>query len=218
MQDLTLYQLYQKMLAEMGPQGWWPAESKFEIILGAILVQNTNWKNVEKSLANIKVVTGFAPEEVSKLDKEHLMSLIRPSGFYKNKSKAIMEIFEWLKKYQFDLKRIKKSYGEKLRSQLLLLHGIGEETADVLLLYVFDEKVFIADKYTQKLFTFLQVKGIKNYSSLKKLVPELSYFTLSQAQEFHGLLDEFGKVYVKNQASFTASFLAEYRLILTNRK
>lgn len=218
MQDLTLYQLYQKMLAEMGPQGWWPAESKFEIILGAILVQNTNWKNVEKSLANMKAVTDFAPEEVSKLDKEHLMSLIRPSGFYKNKSKAIMEIFEWLKKYQFDLKRIKKSYGEKLRSQLLLLHGIGEETADVLLLYVFDEKVFIADKYTQKLFTFLQVKGIKNYSSLKKLVPELSYFTLSQAQEFHGLLDEFGKVYVKNQASFTASFLAGYRLILTNRK
>jgi len=218
MQDLTLYQLYQKMLAEMGPQGWWPAESKFEIILGAILVQNTNWKNVEKSLANIKAVTDFAPEEVSKLDKEHLMSLIRPSGFYKNKSKAIMEIFEWLKEYQFDLKRIKKSYGEKLRSQLLLLHGIGEETADVLLLYVFDEKVFIADKYTQKLFTFLQVKGIKNYSSLKKLVPELSYFTISQAQEFHGLLDEFGKVYVKNQAIFTASFLAEYRLILTNRK
>lgn len=218
MQDLTLYQLYQKMLAEMGPQGWWPAESKFEIILGAILVQNTNWKNVEKSLANMKAVTDFAPEEVSKLDKEHLMSLIRPSGFYKNKSKAIMEIFEWLKKYQFDLKRIKKSYGEKLRSQLLLLHGIGEETADVLLLYVFDEKVFIADKYTQKLFTFLQVKGIKNYSSLKELVPELSYFTLSQAQEFHGLLDEFGKVYVKNQASFTASFLAGYRLILTNRK
>jgi len=206
------------MLAEMGPQGWWPAESKFEIILGAILVQNTNWKNVEKSLANIKAVTDFAPEEVSKLDKEHLMSLIRPSGFYKNKSKAIMEIFEWLKEYQFDLKRIKKSYGEKLRSQLLLLHGIGEETADVLLLYVFDEKVFIADKYTQKLFTFLQVKGIKNYSSLKKLVPELSYFTISQAQEFHGLLDEFGKVYVKNQAIFTASFLAEYRLILTNRK
>ncbi|AYW47490.1 deoxyribonuclease I [Tetragenococcus osmophilus] len=218
MQDLTLYQLYQKMLAEMGPQGWWPAESKFEIILGAILVQNTNWKNVEKSLANIKVVTGFAPEEVSELDKEYLISLIRPSGFYKNKSKAIIEVFQWLKKYQFDLRKIKEDYGEKLRTQLLSLHGIGEETADVLLLYVFDEKVFIADKYTQKLFTFLQVKGIKNYHSLKRLVPDLPHFTLSQAQEFHGLLDEFGKIYVKNQAAFTSSFLAGYQLILTNRK
>lgn len=218
MRDLTLGQLYNKMLDEMGPQGWWPAESKVEIILGAILVQNTNWKNVEKSLINIKAITEFAPEKVSELNKEYLMSLIRPSGFYQNKSKAIIEMFQWLKKYRFDLKRIKEIYGEQLHSQLLLLHGIGEETADVLLLYVFDEKVFTADKYTQKLFTFLQVEGIKNYPSLKKLVPELSHFTLNQVQEFHGLLDGFGKVYVKNQATFTASFLAGYRLILTNRK
>lgn len=142
------------MLAIMGPQGWWPADSKFEIILGAILVQNTNWKNVEKSLANIKSVTDFAPEEVSKLDKEHLISLIRPSGFYKNKSKAIMDVFQWLQEYNFDLEKIKKVYQGKLRQRLLSLHGIGEETADVLLLYVFAEKVFVADKYTQKLFTF----------------------------------------------------------------
>lgn len=218
MQYLTLYQLYQKMLAIMGPQGWWPADSKFEIILGAILVQNTNWKNVEKSLANIKSVTDFSPEKVSKLDKEHLISLIRPSGFYKNKSKAIMDVFQWLQEYNFDLEKIKIAHQGKLRQQLLSLHGIGEETADVLLLYVFDEKVFVADKYTQKLFTFLQVEGIKNYRSLKKLLPVLDDFTLEQAQEFHGLLDEFGKIYVKNQPAFATSFLEGYRLILTKRK
>ncbi len=98
------------------------------------------------------------------------------------------------------------------------LHGIGEETADVLLLYVFAEKVFVADKYTQKLFTFLQVEGIKNYRSLKKLLPVLDDFTLEQAQEFHTILDEFGKIYVKNQSTFATSFLDGYRLILTKRK
>ncbi|AOF48141.1 MAG: deoxyribonuclease I [Tetragenococcus halophilus] len=218
MQYLTLYQLYQKMLAIMGPQGWWPADSKFEIILGAILVQNTNWKNVEKSLANIKEKTAYLPEKVSQLNNEQLIHLIRPSGFYKNKSKAIMDVFQWLREYNFDLEKIKIAHQGKLRQQLLSLHGIGEETADVLLLYVFDEKVFVADKYTQKLFTFLQVEGIKNYRSLKKLIPVLDNFSLEQAQEFHGLLDEFGKIYVKNQPAFATSFLEGYRLILTKRK
>lgn len=202
----------------MGPQGWWPADSKFEIILGAILVQNTNWKNVEKSLANIKEKTAYLPEKVSQLNNEQLIHLIRPSGFYKNKSKAIMDVFQWLREYNFDLEKIKIAHQGKLRQQLLSLHGIGEETADVLLLYVFDEKVFVADKYTQKLFTFLQVEGIKNYRSLKKLIPVLDNFSLEQAQEFHGLLDEFGKIYVKNQPTFATSFLYGYRLILTKRK
>lgn len=218
MQRLTLYQLYTKMLQKMGPQGWWPADSKFEIILGAILVQNTNWNNVEKSLANIKAETAFMPKKIHQLEREHLMELIRPSGFYKNKSRAILEIFQWLNEYNFDLERIKTAYEQKLRAQLLSLRGIGEETADVLLLYVFDKKVFIADKYTQKLFTFLGVVGIKNYSSLKKQVPELSEFTLQDAQEFHGLLDEFGKIYVKNKATFADSFLARNQLDLTRKQ
>ncbi|MDN6663702.1 MAG: deoxyribonuclease I [Tetragenococcus koreensis] len=212
MQRLTLYQLYTKMLQKMGPQGWWPADSKFEIILGAILVQNTNWNNVEKSLANIKAETAFMPEKIHQLEREHLMELIRPSGFYKNKSRAILETFQWLNAYNFDLEKVKIAYKRKLRSQLLSLRGIGEETADALLLYVFDEKVFIADKYTQKLFGFLGVDGIKNYSSLKKQVPELIGFTLQDAQEFHGLLDEFGKIYVKDEVTFADSFLVGYQL------
>lgn len=215
MSRLTLYQLYTKMLSNMGAQGWWPADSKFEIILGAILVQNTNWKNVEKSLANIKHATAFVPEKVSQLDKKYLVELIRPSGFYKNKSQSILAVFQWLASYNFDLEKIKSSYGNKLRQQLLSLHGIGEETADVLLLYVFDKKVFIADKYTQKLFILLGVNGVKNYRSVKKLIPSIDEFTLDQAQEFHGLLDEFGKQYVKNKTTFMASFLACHQLVLT---
>lgn len=214
MTTVTLYQLFKKMLTEMGPQGWWPADTKPEIIVGSILVQNTNWRNVEKSLANIKKATEFQPDLIAKLVVNDLITYIRPSGFYSNKSKAILEIFQWLSVYDFDFDQIKQEYGENLRNELLKLHGIGEETADVLLLYVFDEPVFIADKYAQKLFEALGQSGLNNYRRLKKTVDSFEEFSLTEAQEFHGLIDEFGKLYLRKTEDFSESFLAGYTLNL----
>ncbi|WP_440896623.1 endonuclease III domain-containing protein [Amphibacillus sp. Q70] len=211
---LNLHQLFERMLEEMGPQGWWPAETKEEIILGAILVQNTAWDNVERSLANIQTLTAFQPDKILNLDTATLIELIRPSGFYKNKSKAILEIFQWLSHHNFDFDQIKQRYGSDLRKELLSLHGVGEETADVLLLYVFDEPVFIADKYAQKLFISLGQPAINNYRQLKKRVYQFHEFTLEEAQEFHGLIDEFGKVYLKKEQDFSKSFLADHTLKL----
>lgn len=211
---LNLHQLFERMLKEMGPQGWWPAETKEEIILGAILVQNTAWGNVERSLANIQALTAFQSDKMLNLDTSALMELIRPSGFYKNKSKAILEIFQWLDYHDFDFDQIKQRYGSNLRKELLSLHGIGEETADVLLLYVFDEPVFIADKYAQKLFTLLGQPEIKNYRRLKKRIHQFHEFTLEEAREFHGLIDEFGKLYLKRVEDFSSSFLGGYALNL----
>ena len=94
MDKLAIRKLYDTLLDEMGPQGWWPAESKVEIILGAILVQNTNWRNVDKSLSHLKSATGFLPEEILKLQLEELETLIRPSGFYRNKARAIQASFQ----------------------------------------------------------------------------------------------------------------------------
>ncbi len=212
MQVVTLRELYDQMYEKMGPQGWWPAESKVEIILGAILVQNTNWLNVEKSLAHLRQVTNFESVKIVQLKPEQLISLIRPSGFYKNKSKAILAVFQWLQKFAFNYEEVQRWYGKGLRQKLLSLRGIGEETADALLLYVFDEKVFVADRYAQKLFTHLGVEAATNYRLLKQKVPNLSAFTLEQAQEFHGLIDEFGKVHLKSEATFSRSFLAETKL------
>lgn len=207
-----VYALYQKMFQKMGPQGWWSADSKEEIILGAILVQNTNWQNVAISLENLKMVTDFSSFQIANLSVAQLQALIRPSGFFKNKSQAIHEIFTWLLAFDVDFFKVRSYYGENLRDQLLTLHGIGPETADVLLLYVFDLPVFVADSYARRLFTQLGTPQLHNYHALKKLV-NLSDFTLAEAQEFHGLIDEFGKAFLKKN-TFNRSFLRDYKINL----
>lgn len=213
--NVTLYQLYQLMYREMGPQGWWPAESKNEIVAGAILVQNTNWQNVDYSLANLRRLTDFDSQKIAALSQEALMAAIRPSGFYQNKSKGLLDIFAWLTSFQNDFDQIKATYGDDLRKELLRHHSIGEETADALLLYVFDEKVFIADTYSQRLFKNLGITTAKNYRSLRKSV-SLADFSLTEAQEFHGLIVNFGKDFLKGQdtTTFMNSFLADTKLVM----
>lgn len=198
----------------MGPQGWWPAETKEEIILGAILVQNTNWQNVTYSLKNLWKLTQFESKRIFQLELVNIESAIRPSGFFKNKAKAIHEFFHWLSQFHFDLELVQNRYGNNLRKALLSIHGIGEETADALLLYVFDKPVFIADKYAQKLFSKLGVAGIGNYKQMKEKVDLPTSFTIEKAQEFHGLIDEFGKLYLKSDMVFEKSFLYGSKLIL----
>lgn len=212
--QLTLKQLFDKMLTLMGPQGWWPADSKWEIILGAILVQNTNWNNVVRSLHNLKQLTQFSPQHIATLPFPVLQDAITPSGFYKNKSRAIAEMYAWLKQYDFDLHKINNTYNDQLRVQLLQMFGIGDETADVLLLYVFDRVEFIADKYAQKLFNQLGIQQCSDYKKLKAAVDLKTDFTLEQAQEFHGLIDEFGKLYLGNKDKWATSFLNGDTLLL----
>jgi len=192
--------LYHIMLEEMGPQYWWPAETKKEIILGAILVQNTNWNNADQALITLKEQTDFSSDEILNLENSELETLIRPSGFYRNKTKTIQTVFEWFNQHNWDYEKIKETYGTELRKELLALHGIGEETADVFLVYVFDQVEFIADKYARKLFNQLEfTNSIETYHGLKSKVELPSNFTYVDAQEFHGLIDEFGKMYLKNR-------------------
>lgn len=94
--SLDLTDLYHELASLLGPSGWWPADSKFEILVGAILVQNTNWRNVDKSLDNLRAATYFEPQAIANLSQDELQELIRPSGFYRNKSRAINGLFSWL--------------------------------------------------------------------------------------------------------------------------
>ena len=202
--------LFTKLLSEMGPQGWWPARNHWEIILGAILVQNTNWRNVARSLNQLELATNLEPQKISVLPLADLQAYIRPSGFYINKSRAIQTIFQWLATYDFALETVKAAYGSQLRNQLLTIRGIGDETADVLLVYVFKEVTFIADKYAQKLFTRIYGQPFTSYRQLKKSVLLPATFTNEQAQEFHGLIVEFGKCYLKKEAAWQSSFLTDF--------
>ena len=212
--ELTLTQLYQKMRHQMGASGWWPADSKEEIIIGAILIQNTNWRNADKARLLIKSATNFQPALILALSTSKLQELVRPAGFFKNKTKAIQSVFTWLNQYHFDYYQICKYFGPQLRQELLKLHGVGQETADVLLTYIFDVPTFICDKYARTLFTLLGVSGLTDYQSLARQIDLNSEITTPIAQDFHGLIDEFGKIYFHPLEKFQTSFLASDHLRL----
>lgn len=210
MTTVNLYELYQLMLEKMGPTGWWPADSKEQIIIEAILIQNTTEHNTTLASQQLKEATQYDFEKILELDTEALQNLIRSAGFMKNKSKAIQTVCKWYIDHKSNPEEIIATYGENLRKTLLSLHGIGPETADVLLTYVFDQPYFIADKYARTLLDLLGVtESFSNYTALHKklsILPEP--FTVEDAKEFHGLIDEFGKVYFHPIEKFQESFLS----------
>ncbi|WP_203651435.1 endonuclease III domain-containing protein [Secundilactobacillus yichangensis] len=193
----------------MGPSGWWPADDKRDIIVGAILVQNTAWQNADVGLNNLKHRTGLDPEAVLSLSQTELIELIRASGFYRNKAKAIHNVFQWFNDRHWDYSGVASSTSQaELRKQLLALPGVGQETADVYLVYIFDLPAFIADSYTRRLFKHLGYQRTDTYQHLKSQITLPRNFTFKMAQDFHGQLDEFGKQYLQREDTFDDSFLA----------
>lgn len=149
------------------------------------------------------------------MPKENLEELVRPAGFMKNKSKAIQEVASWYLVHEENPTKIVQQYGSSLRKVLLSLHGVGPETADVRMAHIFDQPQFIADRYARTLFTQLGINDLTDYKSLAMLLAELPQpFTFADAQEFHGLIDEFGKQYFHPVEDFQKSFLAGDQLIL----
>ena len=213
--ELTLYELYQKMLAHMGPTNWWPADSKEQIMIEAVLIQNTTEANATRASQLIRQATAYDFENIVQLDSKFLEDLVRPAGFMKNKSRAIQGLAQWYLDHDVAPKAICQAYGSRLREVLLGLHGVGPETADVLLTYIFDQPQFVADKYARTLFGLLGVEGLRDYQTLAKRLHRLPEpFTFADAQEFHGLIDEFGKAHFRPLEKFEASFLAGDRLKL----
>lgn len=213
--QLTLYNLYQKMLTHMGATNWWPADSKQQIIIEAILIQNTTELNATRASQLIRAASNYDLQVLVNMPKENLEELVRPAGFMKNKSKAIQEVASWYLAHEENPTKIVQQYGSSLRKVLLSLHGVGPETADVLMAYIFDQPQFIADKYARTLFTQLGINYLTDYKSLALLLAELPQpFTFADAQEFHGLIDEFGKQYFHPVEDFQKSFLAGDQLIL----
>ncbi|NFW01740.1 endonuclease III domain-containing protein, partial [Staphylococcus aureus] len=182
-------ELYKLLYRHMGPQNWWPADNDIEMMLGAILVQNTRWRNAEIALNQIKEHTHFNANHILELPIETLQSLIHSSGFYKSKSLTIKTLLTWLARHHFNYQEINERYKAELRKELLSLKGIGSETADVLLVYIFGRIEFIPDSYTRKIYDKLGYENTKSYDQLKKVVTLPNHFTNQDANEFHALLD-----------------------------
>ena len=199
----------------MGATNWWPADSKQQIIIEAILIQNTTELNATRASQLIRAASNYDLQVLVNIPKENLEELVRPAGFMKNKSKAIQEVASWYLAHEENPAKIVQQYGSSLRKVLLSLHGVGPETSDVLMAYIFDQPQFIADKYARTLFTQLGINDLTDYKSLAILLAELPQpFTFADAQEFHGLIDEFGKQYFHPVEDFQKSFLAGDQLIL----
>lgn len=191
----------------------WPGNSKWEIILGAFLVQNTTWTNTEKALTRLQAETSLQPKQILSLNQEELIALIFSAGFHQSKSILILKFFTWLHSYDFDLKKIQAAYPDTqaLRNKLLSFKGIGEETADVLLLYIFDRPVFIADNYARKLFLGLKFQPAAKYRLLKEAIEAAGKdLSLIDYQKFHAAIIAFGKINLRGPGPHNHPFFDRY--------
>lgn len=180
------HSLYRSLLREFGPQEWWPADSQYEVIVGALLTQNTNWKNVEKAIANLKKAKKLAPTKILKLETSELEQLIKPSGFYRQKAERLKTL---TKKYV----EIKKRNSLPNRGELLEVKGVGKETADSILLYAFDLPYFVIDAYTRRFCAHHKLLNAKEYDDYREFFESSLPRSVPLYKEYHALIVEWGK-------------------------
>lgn len=190
-----LEMVYERLLAHYGPQNWWPAESPWEIMVGAILTQNTSWKNVDKALANLRRANRLDPARLRALRTERLAALVRPAGFTTSKPKRLKLLANFLfREYGGDPTAMRGGDLAAERAQLLALHGIGPETADAILLYVAAQPIFVVDAYTRRILGRLGLAASQaSYAELQELFMKNVPPDVARYQEFHALLDTHAK-------------------------
>jgi len=148
-----LSRLYERLLAHYGEQHWWPAETPFEMIVGAYLTQNTSWRNVELALANLRRAGKLSVDGIRSLPLAELEALVRPSGFFRQKAARLHAFVHYLDaEFHSELRRLLNVPAAELRTRLLALPGVGKETADSIILYAAHQPVFVVDLYTRRLF------------------------------------------------------------------
>lgn len=211
--DDLLEKVYKRLYQEFGPQGWWPADSKFETIIGAILTQSVSWTNVEKAIQNLKEYSAsfgvnssginlLSPVLIKDIDVKLLAELIRPSGYFNMKAKKLKAFINFLhQEYHDDLDYMFKEDLEVLRSNLLKVYGIGPETADSILLYAGNYPIFVIDAYTKRIFSrmILTIKDV-DYHELQQLIMENCLPGVDKYNEYHALIVALGKNVCKKRS------------------
>jgi len=197
-----LAKIYQLLLKCFGPQNWWPGESQFEIIAGAILTQNTNWSNVEKAINNLKSTELLTPEKLYRSDISQLAELIRPAGYYNIKAKRLKNFLSWLfEDYDGCLENLGGLSTSQLREELLAIKGIGPETADSILLYAFDRNSFVVDTYTARIAVRHElIEPGCDYEQLRELFQSNLPADVKLFNEYHALLVRTGKEFCRPKA------------------
>ncbi len=183
-------EIYRRLYEAYGPQSWWPAETWFEVVVGAVLTQNTAWKNVEKAIENLKRAGLLEPRKLYETSDEFIEKLIKPAGFWKLKTRRLKNLLKKLSEYDFDFYRLRESL---TRYELLSVAGIGPETADSILLYAFEQPVFVVDNYTRRILTRVGIlNGKENYSQIQSMFHS-TVRDIETMKEYHALLVEHAK-------------------------
>jgi endonuclease-3 related protein len=190
-----LREVYDRLLAAYAPQHWWPGDSPFEVIVGAILTQSAAWTNVEKALSALKNAGALTPEGMDRLDEAELARLVRPAGYFNAKARKLKAFLATLRDaYGGDLDSMLAAPAEALRERLLATHGIGPETADSVLLYAAERPAFVIDAYARRLFSRLGVRpGRDAYDRWQALFLEALEPDAALFNEYHALIVRHGK-------------------------
>lgn len=194
---LTL--IYKALSRCYGPQHWWPGDSAFEVMVGAVLTQNTNWRNVERAIDNLKRAGCLSLDGLLGVPKQKLAALIRPSGYYNVKTDRLRGLCAWLRE-NGGIDGLGCRVTDGLRKALLQVHGIGPETADDILLYAFKREVFVIDGYTRRILSRVGlIAGSEPYENLRAGIEAELNGSTSLYGEYHALLVRHAKTACRRQ-------------------
>ncbi|MBU1120508.1 MAG: endonuclease III domain-containing protein [archaeon] len=195
---MTPIQLYKKLYASFGSQHWWPASSRFEVIVGAILTQSTSWNNVEKAIKNLRKAKLLNSRKIASAKKQKIAGLIKPALYFNQKALYLQEFCRYLgKNYNHNLNKLFSKELPALRKELLSLKGIGEETADSIILYAAEKPIFVVDAYTKRILKRIYGKGDLGYVEVQSFFHSALPKNTKLFNEFHALLVKLGKDYCK---------------------
>ncbi|HET6516097.1 MAG TPA: endonuclease III domain-containing protein [Thermodesulfovibrionales bacterium] len=195
-----LQRYYDELYRAFGPQHWWPGETPFEVAIGAILTQNTNWGNVEKAIQNLKSASALNAKTLHEMPVGRLARLIRPAGYFNIKAKRLKALIKFLmENYHGRMKRMEGEDMNVLRKELLSVKGIGPETADSILLYALEKPVFVIDAYTKRVLSRHKIMDHdESYADFQNLFHSSLKRDVELFNEYHALFVRVGKYYCKS--------------------
>src|SRR4030042_745692 len=198
-QSAILMEIFQRLYKAYGPRHWWPGETPFEVMVGAILTQNTSWKNVEKAIQKLKNKGLLNAEGIHQLRKSQLAPLIRSSGYYRIKAERLKAFVDFLfENYDGNINRMGKERVKTLRAKLLKVKGIGPETEDSILLYGLKKPIFVVDAYTKRILSRHGILLEKaSYEEVQRLFMDHLPHDERLFNEYHALLVHLGKTLCK---------------------
>jgi len=197
----SLASIYKLLYKFYGPQNWWPGDTRFEIIVGAILTQNTAWSNVEKAISNLKKERLLSPEKIKNVKKASLASLIRPAGYYNIKAGRLKSFISFLfAEYGGSLNKLSSEESRRLRERLLNVNGIGPETCDSIMLYAFKRGSFVVDAYTKRIFSRHGfVRESDDYHYVQKYFVDNLPKSVRLYNEYHALIVRLAKDFCRTR-------------------